>query len=72
VGRKITGWDIDGLKEDTNNYKKAQKQWEEKSQLRSILDERSSGEELQEEAEWIQRNFVNHLNKCCKKIRVCA
>jgi len=24
------------------------------------------------EAEWIQRNFVNHLNRCSKKIKICA
>jgi len=36
------------------------------------LDEKSSEEDLQKEAEWIQRNFVNHLNRCCKKVKVCA
>jgi uncharacterized protein involved in tolerance to divalent cations len=36
------------------------------------LTERSSKEELQKEAEWIQRNFVNHRNRCCKKVKVCA
>jgi hypothetical protein len=37
-----------------------------------FLDEESSGDELQKEAEWIERNCVNHHNRCCKKIRVCA
>jgi hypothetical protein len=32
--RKITGCDIDALKEDEKTYEKAQKQWEEKSLLR--------------------------------------
>jgi len=36
------------------------------------LDENSSEEDLQKEGEWIQRNFVNHLNRCCKKLKVCA
>jgi len=36
------------------------------------LDEKSSGDELQREAEWIQRNFVNHLNRYCKQVKVCA
>jgi uncharacterized protein involved in tolerance to divalent cations len=36
------------------------------------LDENSSGDELQEQAEWIQRNLVIHLDTCCKKINVCA
>jgi len=36
------------------------------------LDESSSEEELQEEAEWIQRNYVNHLNTHLKEVRVCA
>jgi len=74
VSRKITGWDIDGLKseEEKENYKKAQKEWKHKSLKRPVLDENSGGDELQKEAEWIQRNFVNHLNKCCKKIKVCA
>jgi len=36
------------------------------------LNEKSSGEDLQMEAEWIQRNFVNHLKRCCKKVKVCA
>jgi hypothetical protein len=72
VYKKIMEWDIDDLKGDKKNYDKAQKQWEEKSRLRSILNKESSGEELQDEAEWIQQNFVNHLDRCCKKIRVCA
>jgi CxxC motif-containing protein len=40
--------------------------------LRPILDEESSGDELQKEAELRQRNFVNYLNRYCKKIQVCA
>jgi len=74
VLRKITGWDIDGLKskKEEENYKKAQKEWKDKSLKRPVLDEKSSGDELQREAEWIQRNFVNHLNMCCKKVKVCA
>jgi len=74
VLRKITGWDIDGLKskEEEENYKKAQKEWKDKSAERSVLDEKSSEEDLQKEAEWIQQNFVNHLNRCCKKVKVCA
>jgi len=70
VSREITGWDIDGLtlKEEEENYKKAQKEWEDKSSKRPVLDENSSGDELQGEAEWIQRNFDNHLNRCCKKV----
>jgi len=74
VSRKITGWDIDGLKskEEEEKYTNAQKDWKDKSSKRPVLDEKSSGDELQREAEWIQRNFVNHLNGCCKKIKVCA
>jgi len=74
VSQKITGWDIDGLKskEEEENYKKAQKEWKDKSSRRPVLDEQSSREDLQREAEWIQRNFVNHLNRCCKKVKVCA
>jgi len=74
VSRKITGWDIDGLKskEKEENYKKAQKEWKDKSSKRPVLDENSGGDDLQKEAEWIQRNFVNHLNRCCKKIKVCT
>jgi len=56
VSRKITGWDIDGLKakEKEENYKKAKKYWEDKSSKRPVLNEESSEEELQREAEWIQ------------------
>jgi len=74
VSRKVMGWDIHGLKseEKKENFEKAQIQWRDKSSKRPVLDENSSGEELQKEAEWIQRNFVNHLNRCCKKVRVCA
>jgi len=74
VSRKITGWDIDGLKskEEEENYKKAQKEWKDKSSKRPVLDENSSKEDLQKEAEWMQRNFVNHLNRHCKKVKVCA
>jgi len=74
VLRKVTGWDIDGLKsdEENENYEKAKTEWKDKSAKRPILNERSSGEELQSEAGWIQRNFVNHLNRCCKKVKVCA
>jgi len=74
VSRKITAWDIDGLKskEEEENYKKAQKEWKDKSSKRPVLDENSGKDDLQKEAEWIQRNFVNHLNRRCKKIKVCA
>jgi len=74
VSRKITGWDIDGLKskEEEEKYKKAEKLWKDKSSKRSVLDEKSSEDDLQMEAEWIQGNFVNHLNRCCKKVKVCA
>jgi len=74
VSRKVTGWDIDGLKskEEEENYKKAQKEWKDNSSKRPVLDEKSSEEDLQKEAEWIQRNFVNHLNRCCNKIKVCV
>jgi len=71
VLRKVTGWDIDGLKskDEEENYKKAQKEWKDKSSKRPVLDEKSSEEDLQKEAEWMQRNFVNHLNRCCKRLR---
>jgi len=74
VPRKITGWDIDGLKskEEEENYKKAQKDWKEKSSKRPVLNEKSSEDDLQKDAEYIQQNFVNHLNGCCKKVKVCA
>jgi len=74
VSRKITGWDIDGLKskEEEEKYKKAQKEWKDKSSKRPVLDENRGEEDLQNEAEWIQRKFVNHLIRCCKKIKVCA
>jgi hypothetical protein len=74
VSRKVTGWDIDGLKseEEKKNYEKAQKDWKDKSSERTVLTEESSGEDLQKEAEWIQWNFANHLNRCCKKVKVCA
>jgi len=74
VSSKITGWDIDGLKskEEEENYKKAQEELGDKSSKRSVLNDKSSGDELQREAEWIQRNFVNHLNRHCKKVKVCA
>ena len=77
MSRKITGWDIDGLKskEEEEKYKKAQKEWKNKRLKRlkrPMLDEKSSEEDLQKEAEWILRNFVNHLNRCCKKVKVCA
>jgi len=74
VLRKIMGWDIDGLKseEEEENYKKAKKYWEDKSSKRPVLNKGSSREELQKEAEWIQRNFVTHLIRCCRKVEVCA
>jgi len=76
VSRKISGWDIDGLRsegeEEKENYKKAEKIWKNKSSERPVLDENSGKEDLQKEAEWIQQNFVNHLNRYCKKVKVCA
>jgi hypothetical protein len=72
VSTKITGWDIEGLKEEEELYKKAKKQWEERSLNRPVLIEESAGEQLQEEAECVQRNCVNHLNRHCKQIKVCA
>ena len=74
VSRKVTGWDIDGLKseEEKENIEKAQKYWRDKSSKRPVLDENSSGEDLQKEAEWVQWNFVHHLNWFCKRVKVCA
>jgi hypothetical protein len=74
LSRKVTGWDIDRLKseEEKENYEKAKTYWKDKSSERSILNEDSGKEEVQKEAEWIQRNFINHLNRCCKKVKVCA
>jgi len=74
VSRKVTGWDIDGLKseEEKENYEKAQKELKDKSSKRPVLTEESSEEDLPKEAQWIQRNFANHLNKCYKKVKVCA
>jgi hypothetical protein len=65
VLRKVTGWDIDRLKteEEKENYEKAKTYCKDKTSKRSILTEESGEEELQKEAEWIQRNFVNHLNR---------
>jgi len=36
------------------------------------MDENSGEDDLQKEAEWIQRNFISHLNRCCKKVKVCV
>jgi len=74
VLRKGMGWDIDGLKqeEEKENYEKAQKQWKELSVKRPVLNEESSEEKSQEEAEWIQQSFVNHVNRHSKKVKVCA
>ena len=74
VSRKISGCDIDGLKskEEEEKYKKAKNEWEDKSSKRPVLDEKSSEDELQREAGWMQRNFVNRLDRCCKKVKMCA
>jgi len=65
---------MDGLKseEETDNYKKAQNWWEDKGTKRPGFKENSRGDDLQKEVEWIQRIFVNHLNRCCKKVKVCG
>jgi len=76
VSRKITGWDIDKLRgeteEEKKNFKRVQKEWEERSIKNPVLNEESSEGDLQREADWIQKNFVSHLNKHCKKVKVCA
>ena len=53
VSRKITGWVIEGLKskEEEENCKKAQKEWKDKSSKKPVLDENSSGDDLQKKAE---------------------
>ena len=43
-----------------------------KSSKRPVLDENSGGDDLEKEAEWIKRNFVNHLDMCYTMIKVCA
>ena len=49
VSRKIAGWDIDELKskEKEENYKKADKEWKDKSSKRPVLNENSSGDDSQ-------------------------
>ena len=37
-----------------------------------MLSEDYREDDLQEEAGWIQRDFVNHLKRCHKMIKVCA
>jgi hypothetical protein len=73
VSRKVTQWDMDGLKlkEEKEHFKKAEKQWRDKSSKRTILNENSRKEELQREAEWVEQNFVNNLDRYCKKVKVC-
>jgi hypothetical protein len=73
VSKMITGWDINGLpgetQEEKKNLKKIHKQWEERSTKNPILNEESNEEDLQREADWIQKLFFNHLNRHCKKIK---
>jgi len=58
--------------EKEENCEKAKKQWEEKSSKRPVLNGKSSQEWFQQEAEWIQRNFVNYPNSCFRKFKVCV
>jgi len=56
--------------EEKDIDQKSTKEWEDQSSKRRILDETSSGEESLREPGWIQRNFVNHLSRCCKTVKV--
>ena len=70
VSMEITEW---AIKEMTTERKRAaQSAWKEKSEIRPLIDENSSREDLDDEAQWIAETLTTVLNQHARKLRVCA
>jgi ribonuclease HI len=68
----ITGWNIDGLKQDPDALAKAKEDYLSYVINRPLVDSNSLQQHLEEEAAWIEESLVQTLNKHAKPIRITA
>ncbi|EED21750.1 endonuclease/reverse transcriptase, putative [Talaromyces stipitatus ATCC 10500] len=70
--KEVTGWQIEALLGDKKALQEAKDTWNELARTQPILTDTTSTEEVEREAEWIERTLTEVLNKHCKQIRLCA
>ena len=70
--RQDVGWDIGSLVKDKELLCKTRKTWEEKIGKVPRLGDNASVEELETQAEEVQRAIIEALDKHARKVRVCA
>ncbi|EED23618.1 reverse transcriptase, putative [Talaromyces stipitatus ATCC 10500] len=70
--KEVTGWQIEALLGDKKALQEAKDTWNELAKTQPILTDTTSTEEVEREAEWIERTLTEVLNKHCKQIKLCA
>jgi ribonuclease HI len=65
-------WAISDITEDEDKREAAQKSWKNLSEYRAKLNDFSTEQDLESEAEWIQESMFEVLNKHARKLRLCA
>ncbi|EED18393.1 reverse transcriptase, putative [Talaromyces stipitatus ATCC 10500] len=70
--KEVTGWQIEALLGNKEALQEAKDTWNELAKTQPILTDTTSTEEVEREAEWIERTLTEVLNKHCKQIRLCA
>ena len=70
--QEITGWDIDKLLKDEKRLELAIIHWKETAIDRPLIDNLSNEEDLENEANWIEKTLINTLNLYAKPVRITA
>jgi Reverse transcriptase (RNA-dependent DNA polymerase)/Endonuclease-reverse transcriptase len=68
----ITGWDIDKLLKNEKRLELATIHWQETAINRSLIDDLSNKEDLENEASWIEETLIDTLNLYAKPLRITA
>lgn len=67
---RATGWDIQGLIDDKDQFQKAHQEWNMQSQRRPILQRSCSCAELDQEVAWMETTLTTILDTYSKVMRV--
>jgi macrodomain Ter protein organizer (MatP/YcbG family) len=68
----IIGWDIDKLIQDEKQLEIAAIYWQKTAINRPLIDNLSNKEDLEEEANWIEKTLINTLNLYAKPLHITA
>ena len=70
--QEITGWNIQKLEKDEKQLNQAYSYWQEISKNQPLIDEFSMEEDLEDEANWIEKSLTKTLDLFVKPIRITA